>query len=153
MNDARQQVTLPPVVKTVTVALGIEAAFRRFTEGIATWWPMHSHSVGQEQTVSVVLERSTGGRLYERLADGAEHDWGRITAWEPPTLVAFTWHPGRDPSTAQRVEVRFTAQGDGGTVVQLTHRDWERLGDDAERQRRDYDGGWERVLSLFIETR
>lgn len=151
MNDARQ-VTLPPVVKTVTVPLGIDAAFRRFTEKIASWWPMHTHSVGAEQTVMVVMETAAGGRLYERLGDGVEHDWGRITTWEPPTRVAFTWHPGRDPSTAQNVDVRFAANDNGTTTVELTHRDWELLGADAERLHSAYSGGWEKVLSLFCHA-
>ena len=40
------------------------------------------------------------------------------------------WHPGREPETAQEVELRFRAEG-ATTVVELEHRGWAGLGDKA----------------------
>lgn len=136
---------LPPVRKSVTVKRSPADAFRLFTEGIGRWWPMHTHSVGQADAVSVVMEPRPGGRLVERTRDGAEHEWGRVTAWEPPSRVVFTWHPGRGEDTAQEVEVRFTAAGDGARV-DLEHRGWDVLGDDGKRTRDEYEQGWEPVF-------
>jgi hypothetical protein len=39
---------LPPLRKSITVGWSPEAAFRRFTAEIASWWPLRSHSVGEE---------------------------------------------------------------------------------------------------------
>ena len=46
--------------------------------------------------------------------------------------------------------MRFTSQGDG-TLVELEHRGWERLGDWAEKVRPLYasEGGWTMVLGRF----
>ena len=148
MIEQQSKVQLPPVTKSVTVDLTPEAAFRRFTEEISAWWPMARYSVGQEKTESVTLEGSVGGKLFEQYGDGGSALWGTVTEWEPPTRVAFTWHPGREPETAQQVEVDFV-ETNGRTTVTLVHRDWDVLGADAEKQRSDYDGGWDAVLKRF----
>jgi uncharacterized protein YndB with AHSA1/START domain len=137
---------LAPLEVQVTVARTPEAAFRLFTEETHTWWPLASHSVGQEEAEACIFEGREGGRIFERCRDGRTHTWGTVLAWEPPHRVAFTWHPGRGEETAQRVEVRFVPVGDEGTRVELTHRDWEVLGEKAEETRRGYEKGWAFVL-------
>jgi len=102
---------------------------------------------------TVVFEGWAGGRIYERLDDGTEHDWGRVSEWDPPQRLAYTWYPGRGPETGQMIEVRFTAE-DGGTRVHLEQRGWELLGDEAAETRSRYDseGGWDRVLGLYADA-
>jgi uncharacterized protein YndB with AHSA1/START domain len=131
--------------KTIEVAAAPDRAFRLFTEGIAGWWPVRTHSVGEDRAETVIFEPGVGGRIYERTLDGDEHVWGTVTAWEPPGRVVFTWHPGRGPDTEQDVEVRFEPSGTG-TRVELVHTGWERLGDRAAAFRENYDGGWDIVL-------
>jgi uncharacterized protein YndB with AHSA1/START domain len=131
--------------KTLEVAAPPERAFALFTEGIAGWWPVRTHSVAEERAETVVFEPGVGGRIYERTLDGDEHLWGTVTAWDPPGRVACTWHPGREPETAQEVEVRFEPLG-SGTRVELVHTGWERLGDRAAAQFENYDGGWDFVF-------
>ena len=131
--------------KSITVNAPVERAFEVFTEGIGTWWPLETHSVGRARAETVVLEGREGGRLFERQTDGVESDWGRVTAWDPPHRVAFTWHPGRGVATAQEVEVQFTGTG-GSTRVDLEHRGWENLGDLAAETISRYDSGWDHVL-------
>jgi uncharacterized protein YndB with AHSA1/START domain len=131
--------------KTIEVAAAPDRAFRLFTEGIAGWWPVRTHSVGEDRAETVIFEPGVGGRIYERTLDGDEHVWGTVTAWEPPGRVVFTWHPGRGPDIEQDVEVRFEPSGTG-TRVELVHTGWERLGDRAAAFRENYDGGWDIVL-------
>jgi len=131
--------------KTIEVAAAPDRAFRLFTEGMAGWGPMRTHSVGEDRAETVVFEPGVGGRIYERTLDGDQHVWGTVTAWEPPGRVVFTWHPGRGPDTEQDVEVRFEASG-AGTRVELVHTGWERLGDRAAAVRENYDGGWDLVV-------
>ena len=57
----------------------------------------------------------------------------------------MTWHPGREPDTAQEVEVSFTAVPDG-TRVDLEHRGWEKRGTAATESREGYRDGWRVVL-------
>jgi uncharacterized protein YndB with AHSA1/START domain len=135
--------------KSVDVAASIEDAFRVFTEQAGSWWPLATKSVGQEEAVDLLFEPRLGGRVYERLRSGDEHEWGRILAWEPPHRLAFTWHPGRGPETSQEVEVRFSPT-DEGTRLELEHRGWERLVATADEIPEHYDSGWDEVLSRYV---
>ena len=142
-------VDLSPLVFTVTVPRSIDDAFTLFTEKIGSWWPKATHSIGEERTTDVILDARAGGRLYERLDDGTEHTWGEVLAWDPPHRFAITWHPSVDPIAMTEVEVGFTAVDAGSTTVQLTHREWQRLGDVAVMTRRGYSLGWVGVLDLY----
>lgn len=135
------------VVKEVEVPLAVAAAFDLFTRDIATWWPVATHSV--TGSTDVRFESGVGGRIVEMAADGAEHVWGEVSGWDPPSLVQFSWHPGRDSDTAQSVTVQFTPVG-SATRVRLEHRGWEVLGDRASAMRADYDTGWDVVLDCFV---
>lgn len=142
---------MAPVVKEITVPADREAAFRRFTEEIDRWWPRATHSVYEEACAEVRFEGREGGRIYERSGDGEESEWGRVTAWDPPTTVSFTWYPGRDASTRQEVAVEFF-DDDDGTRVRLVHSGWERLGQVAAETRDGYHTGWDAVLARFTES-
>lgn len=139
---------LPPIRMDITVARSPEDACRVFTEEIHTWWPLATHSIGQEDAAFCGFEGRVGGRIFERLADGSEHEWGRVLAWEPPRRLRFTWHPGRDADTAQQVEVRFHAvEGEVETTrVELVHEGWEHYGEGAAEAHAGYQPGWEHVL-------
>lgn len=140
---------IEPVLKSVWVATTPEMAFRRFTAEIDTWWPRATHSVSEERCRTVRFEGGEGGRLVEEDDQGIVHPWGDVRVWEPPHRLAFSWHPGRGPDTAQDVEVTFTAEDDG-TRVRVEHRGWERLGERARESRANYDRGWATVLGLYV---
>jgi uncharacterized protein YndB with AHSA1/START domain len=143
---------LPPVVKQVTVSRPPEAAFRIFTQGLGSWWPFQRYSISQERVKTCGMELHAGGEIFEVRDDGVRLVWGTILVWEPPARLEFTWHPGREPETAQTVEVRFEAIPEG-TRVRLEHRNWESLGDSAEEARLGYQAGWEHVFcQCFVEA-
>ena len=100
-----------PLRITFDVACSVEHAFAVWTSGIDAWWP-RDHTVTAEPGLVVVLQGGVGGRIYERTADGAEHDWGEVTAWDPPMLLGYQWHLGQDPADATEVEVRFVPLGE-----------------------------------------
>jgi len=133
------------IMKTVDVACEPERAFEVFTARMSRWWPLLKYSVGQAQARTCGIEPRVGGSVWEERDDGERSAWGTITVWEPPGRLAFTWHPGRDPETAQEVELRFHPIA-GGTRVELEHRGWQKLGAQAARTREGYDTGWDDVL-------
>lgn len=148
------------VRKTVTVNAPQEHAFRVFTEGMGTWWPMDSHHTGDQPAVDVVVEPRAGGRWYELAADGSEDQWGRVLAWDPSDRVVLAWHLSMsfefdpEPDRATEVEVRFIPEGPSRTRVKLEHRQLERFGDKSEDMRAVFDGpgGWGQVLAHFEEA-
>lgn len=145
-----QQTSETVIRKSVTVSRPVEHAFRVFTEEIDTWWPLRTHAVDTAQAQTVVMEGREGGRLFERTASGEEHVWGRLTAWEPPNRVAYTWHPGRGEETAQEVVVTFAPEGEG-TRVEVRHWGWEKFGDQLDEIVADYNEGWDVVIGLYAE--
>jgi uncharacterized protein YndB with AHSA1/START domain len=141
--------TIAPVMRSITVERSPEDAFRIFTERIADWWPLRTHSVYGAEAASAAVEPGVGGRLLERSLAGEESSWGEILVWEPPHRLAYTWHPGYeegDPVT--EVEIRFTAVGEA-TRVDVEHRGWEALGERAEETRAGYAEGWPLVLASY----
>lgn len=150
------EATIAPVHVSIRVERGIEDAFRIFTEGITTWWPLQTHSVaadtyeGKVRAETVFFEGRVGGRIYERMEDGREADWGKVLTWEPPHRVVFSWKPNLKPVPPTEVEVRFTPDG-SGTRVHLEHRGWEHLGEAGFEKRRGYETGWPGVLGRFVE--
>ncbi len=150
MIDANKpESVLPPVEKSIQVSLPVEAAFNLFTQGITTWWPLATKSVGQAEAESCHVEGHEGGRVYEIQKDGSEAPWGTVLAWEPPHRFMMSWHPGRDENTAQELEVRFETEGEG-TRLELIHRGWEILGDKAKETREGYASGWDNVLGHYL---
>src|SRR3954471_15856458 len=143
------------VVKTVTVQAPRERAFTVFTEGMSAWWPLDGYHIGAAPAVDAVIEPREGGRWFERGDDGAECQWGRVLAWEPPGRVVLAWQIGADWAfdalLMTEVEVRFADAGEGRTRVELEHRDLERYGDRAEEMRATFggDGGWNGLLQRF----
>jgi hypothetical protein len=105
---------------------------------------------------AVVLQGGVGGRIYERTADGTEHDWGEVIVWQPPARLAYLWYLGRDRADATEVEIRFLARGTGATRVEIEHRGWERLGPEdpdpetAPSWRDRNQANWQTLLPHFI---
>jgi uncharacterized protein YndB with AHSA1/START domain len=128
-----------------------------FTAGFARWWPA-THSIGAVPLSEAVIEPRVGGRWFERGTDGSECDWGRVLVWEPPHRVVLGWQIDAnfkfDPDVTTEVEVRFVADGDRSTRVELEHRHLERLGPQGEilRQKVSSPQGWGKLLELYAAT-
>ena len=140
---------IEPVRRSVEVGCSVTEAFHLFTGEINSWWPLATHSIGEADAEACYFEGRDGGRIYESHGDGSIHLWGLVTVWEPPARVVFTWHPGRDASTAQEVELSFSECA-VGTRVDLEHRGWEILGEKAQQTRDGYETGWLPVLERYV---
>lgn len=136
--------TVPPVRREVLVEAAPAVAFEVFTDGIGRWWPLAELSVHGGRAGSVAF---VDGVIVERTGSGENAVWGTVTRWEPPGVVAFSWHPGRPADVAGLVEVTFAAV-EGGTLVTLRHSGWESYADPAAA-RAEYDHGWPTVLGRY----
>ena len=155
-----EQISADVVRSSVTVEGPPERAFALFTDGISTWWPLQTHTVGAEPAIAAIIEPRAGGRWFERAADGSETDWGHVLAWEPPHRVVLSWEINAewqpDPTTASEVEVSFHTEDGDRTRVELEHRHLEVFGEQAARMRDDFgsaEGGWTYVMGRFAGAR
>jgi uncharacterized protein YndB with AHSA1/START domain len=144
------QTTMPPVRKTVTVKQPLDEAFALFTGRINEWWPQGHARAGEVGAApgTVVLEPRPHGRIYRRADDGTIEFWGEVQAWEPPHRLVLTWQPAAGSPASTEVEIRFTPDGNQ-TRVDLEHRGWEHLGEQAATTRAQYESGWGDVLRLY----
>jgi uncharacterized protein YndB with AHSA1/START domain len=143
------------VRKSVTVGAPQAIAFEVFTARIASWWPMETHKIGQADCAAVIIEPRAGGRWFERGTDGAECDWGRVLAWEPPRRVLLAWQLNsqwaHDPALRTEVEVHFVAIDAHTTRVELEHRGLEAYAEHAIAMRDTFDSpqGWNGMLEHY----
>jgi len=121
---------------------------------MGAWWPK-THTIGKAPFETVVLEPRVGGRWYERAADGAETNWGKVLAWDPPRGVTLAWQISAswayDPDLITELELRFEGRDDGTTRVSLEHRHLERLGANAAAVAEQLENGWAPIMQLFVE--
>ena len=143
--------TVEPLRLSFTVDCPVDHAFTVWTARISTWWPA-DHTVSADPGLRIVLEPRVGGRIFERTAAGTEHEWGEVTVWEPPRRLGYRWHLRRDRADATEVEITFTANGDAGTLVEIEHRGWERLGAAGPDRREANKGGWRTLLPHYVSA-
>jgi uncharacterized protein YndB with AHSA1/START domain len=146
---------MEPLHAGATVEASPDRAFELFTEGLGSWWPAE-FSWSQDALEEIGIEPREGGFAYERGPHGFLVHWGRVTVFEPPERLVFTWQiagdrtPQPDPAKASEVEVRFAA-ANGATRVDVEHRGWERHGDGAREYRDGFEqsGAWPYALERF----
>ncbi|MCA9679454.1 MAG: SRPBCC domain-containing protein, partial [Myxococcales bacterium] len=118
---------------SVTVAVPPAEAFAIFTDEIDLWWRRGPRfRMGGRSPGVLQFEARVGGRLFERFP-GAGGDAGHVieigtvTAWEPPTRLAFTWrNTNFAPDEVTWVEIGFEPVATGTRVV-VVHRGWAAL--------------------------
>ena len=125
---------MEPIVVEFDVDVSPAHAFEVWTSKPSMWWP-RSHTVTQDRDLTVVFEPFLGGRIYERGADGVEHEWGEILVWGPPARVGYLWHLFFDRSEATEITVTFTGTGIGSRV-RLVQTGFERLDAEVGPERR-----------------
>ena len=123
-----------------TVDVPIERAFRVFTEEFDRIKP-REHNMLPVEIAETVFEPRVGGRVYDRGVDGSECCWARVLAYEPPHRVLISWditphwQIETNPSKTSEVEIRFIADGQERTRVEIEHRNLDRHGDGWEGER------------------
>lgn len=143
---------------SIVVEVPLERAFAVFTQDMGAWWNPDHHII-EAPFAEMVIEPRVGGHIYDRGTDGSVCRWATVLAYEPPTRFAFSWNIGldwkllEDPERTSEVEVSFTAQGPGRTLVELEHRGFERLGEGWEGMRDAVGspGGWQGGLQRFAD--
>ena len=118
---------------TVSVAVPPDEAFRIFTEEIDQWWrrgPRFRNASGERGMLCI--EPKPGGRVFESTggeadAPAAVIEIGRVSAWEPPRRLVFSWRASNfAPAEATEVEALFEPSP-SGTRLTVTHRGWRAL--------------------------
>ena len=147
------------VTKSIVVGAPVERAFHVYTQEMESWWPPEHHILAAP-LARMVFEPREGGRVYDVGTDGSECQWARVLAYEPPTRVVFSWDINlrwereTDLERTSEIEVRFIAEGEDRTRVELEHRNLDRHGDGWEAMR-DAVGspdGWGAGLERFAEA-
>ncbi|BBY13077.1 SRPBCC family protein [Mycobacterium marseillense] len=148
----------PNVTHHVVVNAPLERAFTVFTQRFGAFKP-REHNLLAVPIAETVFEPRVGGHIYDRGVDGSVCRWARILVYEPPHRVVFSWDIGptwqleTDPVKTSEVEVRFTAQTDRRTRVDLEHRHLDRHGPGwpSVADGVDGDAGWPLYLGRYAD--
>jgi len=139
--------------QNIEINADVDKVFSAYVEKINDWWPRQGKSnrytwapEGVEPK-DILFEAKVGGRYYERFADGSEFVIGKITEYEPPSKLSYTWQ-GRDWPGDSLIEVRFEPSGEG-TLLSLTHSGFEIFGEEADSMAEGYSMGTEEILGIF----
>ena len=136
--------TVDPIVHTYDLACGVEDAFDVYTRRIGEWW--HPAYSADPDTLEVVrIEPRVDGRVFATHAGGEEFDWGRVTGWEPPRLLAHTFTLAMSAEHPSLVTVEFGARADG-CHVRFEHGGWH----DGNAGFRSKYGDWPVILDRFV---
>ena len=143
----------------VVVKAPIERAFSVFTDDFGTFKP-REHNMLSVEIAETVFEPRVGGDVFDRGVDGSECRWGRVLAYEPPDRVVISWDISpqwqieTDLDKTSEVEVRFIAEAQDRTRVELEHRNLDRHRDGWEAVRDGVDGadGWPLYLHRFADV-
>jgi uncharacterized protein YndB with AHSA1/START domain len=147
-----------PIRKSVVVNTGVDRAFELFIDKFDAIKP-REHNLLSVPIAETVFEPRVGGHVYDVGTDGSQCKWARVLAYEPPSRVVFSWDIGptwqleADPAKTSEVEVRFIAESDDRTRVELEHRHLERHGTAWRGVADGVDGqaGWPLYLSRYVE--
>src|ERR1700749_4473123 len=151
-----KRVSVAPVKQSIVVEAPIEHAFKVFTEDFGSFKP-REHNLLSVPIAETIFEPRVGGHVYDRGVDGSECRWARVLAFEPPTRVLLSWDISprwqleTDLERTSEVEVRFTAESDERTRVELEHRNLDRHGEGWEGMRDAIGGpgGWPVSLQRY----
>ena len=148
------QAATAAVRKQILVEASQERAFTVFTQNFGDFKP-REHNLMASPIAETVFDTKVGGHIYDRAEDGTECHWARILAYEPPTRVVFSWDIGptwqieTNPDFTSEVEVRFIAEADDRTRVELEHRNLDRHGPGWEGVRAGVEEGWPMYLDRY----
>lgn len=138
---------------TVFVAVTPRDAFEVFTHEIDLWWRTGpAYRIAGKTRGVIAFEERPGGRLLEtfELPSGPRtFEVGVLTAWEPPSRLAFEWRGVNfKPDEKTFVEVVFKPSGDG-TLVTVRHSGWSALPPDHPARHGKLGAAFSREIGLW----
>ena len=112
---------MPDVQLEVTVPLEPAQAFDTFVQQMDVWWPRqgvfpYSFAPASTRPLHIRFEPRMGGRYYETFMDKSEFVIGRITIFQPPSLLSYTWQDPTWPGETT-IQLRFNVEEDGTGVT------------------------------------
>jgi uncharacterized protein YndB with AHSA1/START domain len=134
------EVASGPVVCTIEISAPPAHVFELLTtrERLVEWW-----------ADAAVFEPREGGEVH-LVFEGRGEVSGRVTRFDPPHGLAFTWVRGVAPDVLTQVEVELTELEGGGTLVELRHTGWEAVPEHQVAEWRALHGeGWRHYLACL----
>jgi uncharacterized protein YndB with AHSA1/START domain len=127
-----------PIVRSVDVRTTPERLWELLTEPqeLVRWWPDMAE-----------LEPREGGSVRMVFAANSSVVNGRVTRFEPPGGLGFTWQREQSPGAVTKVEFTVTDLGDGRCRVEVVHSGWEA----APELRPLHDLGWAHFLACLAD--
>ena len=127
-----------PIVRSVEVRATPQRVWTLLTqpEELVRWWP----DVAE-------FEAREGGRVRMVFEANSSVVNGRVTRFDPPTGLCFTWEREQSPGAPTQVEFTVTDLGAGRCRVEVVHSGWE----GSPELRPLHDAGWAHFLGCLAD--
>lgn len=147
------------ITKKFKVSVSAKEAFETFVDHFSSWWPKE-YTWSQGALATIGIEPKKGGLCYEKGPHGFRCDWGRVTEFEPPYKIVFTWQispervPVPDPEKASVIEINFNEKNAWDTEINFKHHHFSRHGKGGKQYKEmmGSDQGWEYILNLYKQA-
>lgn len=112
------------VKKSIVIKADKARVFEAYVTQINLWWPkqgsyQYTFAAQGQLPASLSFEEGLNGRFLETYSDGSTYEIGRITLWNPPNQLCYTW---RDPRWSFQTKVHVTfSQSNRETTVTVIH--------------------------------
>ena len=109
--------SIEPIVAEVAVPVTPTEAFVGFTAQMGEWWdPMLSPDAATFTGIAIDPDEPVA-----MVHEDEEYVWGRVMEWDPIGRYTQEFWLGHPDDTATVLDVRFTEDEAGGTLVRLVH--------------------------------
>jgi len=138
------------VRRSILIDAAAERVWREFEtfERMSAWWGAMRDppKLGAPNGMKLIMyEPQAGGMvLMEIIDDGTPYRFGgRINVFDAPRELTFEndWIPNQGWQAPTYITLRLTPVLDG-TLVELMHHGFERVGGDVATEHAGYEGGW-----------
>jgi Activator of Hsp90 ATPase homolog 1-like protein len=136
--------SLPAILHERFLRCSAQHAFAVYAGRIGEWWDPN-YSANAETLRAVTIEPRIGGRVFATHEDLGEHEWGKVTVWEPGRRLAHTFTLAQDPQAPTEVSVEFV--DDDGCNLLFAHGGWTEANAAARAKFSD----WPVLLDRFAE--
>lgn len=135
------------IAMEVAIAANPERLWRALTGEVEAWFVTPESAT----PIGLRLEPGAGGRFFRQTEAGAQHLWGFVQVWKPPSLLEIAGPLFFSAPVLSHLAFRIEPDGSGagGSLLRFRHR---AVGPIDEETRAGVRSGWTHILQKGLKN-